>query len=232
MARSHKGGLGSLAATTDIYLRDATFAGYDPSYILRQLLERGPMSWVAVRFLEHQDKEAFRSITVAGQTALVRDLGLSPLQLESLWGACSAAGTLAQTAVAAVFYGGGTPRERLGEVLEGMARGGRDACVCRATGGTCREPGRGSCLWCPHSLLAPALATEVMKEYVGLQEKLHALEEGPNRKRLEAILEDGCLPVVRGLQEMAGGKCPAVRRIIREAALMVREMEDNKDKRK
>ena len=52
LARSHKGGIGSLAKTTEIYLKDANFSGYSPEFIIREMFERGVFSFIPAILLE------------------------------------------------------------------------------------------------------------------------------------------------------------------------------------
>ena len=52
LARSHKGGIGSLPEITDIYLKDASFSGYRPEFILREMFERGIFGFIPAIMLE------------------------------------------------------------------------------------------------------------------------------------------------------------------------------------
>lgn len=52
LARSHKGGIGTLPEITDVYLKDANFTGYSPEFILREMFERGIFGFIPAILLE------------------------------------------------------------------------------------------------------------------------------------------------------------------------------------
>ncbi len=229
IARSHKGGYAALAGTTDIYLRDASFAGHAPDYIASQLFQRGPFSWVLVRLLEAMDKEGFLSLTVQGQTELLSRLGLSPFHVEALWKACDGASSAARGQVTALIRGRENFRESFLAALKEMgdSTAPQERCLSRATGGCCQNNGRASCEFCPYDLHAPALVGEVMKEYVRLNGRALSCGEGPERERLRSLLATGWGPILSGLGDLAraeGRDAPALKRLMKEAALLVRKM--------
>lgn len=52
LARSHKGGIGTLPEITDLYLKDAAFSGYSPEFILMEMFERGILGFIPAMMLE------------------------------------------------------------------------------------------------------------------------------------------------------------------------------------
>ena len=206
MARSHKGGLRLLPATTDIYLRDANFTGLSPGYVLFQLFERGVFGWVPVLLLETYRKKDFRSITVRAQTDLIRSLCLTPLQMERLSEACAEAETQARAAVSALFAAPGGPDRKLREALSRLSAGRAPAkqegllCLQAAAGLPCPRRESASCMGCGSSVPTAAFVHSLMGEYVLLCGKARTMDAGPEKDRLTAIATKGVMPVLMQLR--------------------------------
>lgn len=91
LARSHKGSYGSYAETTATYLRDAKFSGLTPEYVARELFERGVLSFIPAMLLHMVTEGQFEKISIGNQTMMIRQLGLSPREVEHVVTVCDAA---------------------------------------------------------------------------------------------------------------------------------------------
>jgi len=87
LARSHKSGIGTLAKTTEIYLKDAKFRGYSPEFIIREMFERGVFSFIPAILLDMYADAEYKRLPVKAQTKLIGEIGLAAQQIEWMTGA-------------------------------------------------------------------------------------------------------------------------------------------------
>ena len=212
-ARCHKGGLGRISDVTDIYLRDQTFTGYRPDYILFHMFCRGICGFVPVLLMEKYDEKAFRSLSVQGQTDLIQAIGLSAWQIEEITQISRRALRKAECAVAEVLRG--TPadasdrdslKRRVSSILLKAASGGANAkdprlyCLRIAAGQDCPFPDRSSCIGCGYEIYTKALMQSAVTEFMRLKKRMDASgEEEALRCRHLAI--EGILPVMQEILE-------------------------------
>lgn len=206
LARSHKGGIGSLPEITDIYLKDASFTGYTPEFILREMFERGIFGFIPVMLLEAYRGEEFRKLGVSRQTQLVREFGLTAAEVEGIAEAAGHSLAKAGTAVEELVSGDGDPRERVYRVLRNVAAGFVPAkqdgmlCLRLASGHACSCTGSGCCLGCGYEIYTKAAFHLLVQEYTLLIQKRN-LSAGRQRKRYSALIENGVLPAVEQMLE-------------------------------
>ena len=199
LARSHKGGIGSLPETTDVYLRDENFSGYKPEFILREMFERGIFGFIPVMLLRSYDEENFLKLDVHSQTQLIKQIGLDGYQLERITDTVDQALVRVKECTAAYVlnhYVSGA-REAAGGLLEKLvaecapAKQPEFFCLRIAAGDKCACPDRGSCLGCGYEIYTKASLHIVAKEFRRLykaKEDAHGLEEERCRKLLEKVL--------------------------------------------
>lgn len=200
LARSHKGGVGTLAETTATYLRDQNFTGHTPEFIAREMFERGIFGFVPVLMLEAYKKAGFRELGVRRQTELIRLVGLEPEQIERVARAIAEAMGKASRSIKEIFRAD-VPTTALKEALRKIAAGSAPAkqegllCARIATGHGCHAPDRASCLGCGCEVYTQGMLHILMSEYRGILLKKKGAPP-MERKRLEALALDGILPVI------------------------------------
>lgn len=195
LARSHKGGIGTLPEITDLYLKDAAFSGYSPEFILMEMFERGILGFIPAMMLEKYSGEAYRKLSVTQQTKLIRILGMEAYQLEGISYTVRRAMTKAQEIVL------GMTMEEIPTVLQklasGYAPGKQDEmlCVRTAAGFGCCDPCRSSCIGCGYEVYTKAAFHLLIKEFVRISKKRDSAT-GAERERYKMLLEKGLLPVI------------------------------------
>lgn len=195
LARSHKGGIGTLPEITDLYLKDAAFSGYSPEFILMEMFERGILGFIPAMMLEKYSGEAYRKLSVTQQTKLIRILGMDAYQLEGISYTVRRAMTKAQEIVL------GMTMEEIPTVLQklasGYAPGKQDEmlCVRTAAGFGCCDPCRSSCIGCGYEVYTKAAFHLLIKEFVRISKKRDSAT-GAERDRYKMLLEKGLLPVI------------------------------------
>lgn len=199
LARSHKGGIGTLPEITDIYLRDANFTGYSPEFILREMFERGIFGFIPAMLLEMYQGEAYRKLDVCRQTELIRAVGLSAWQIEMVASAVSVSFTKAETIVRELMNGGN--RESLGRTLQRIAAGAAPGkqegmlCVRVAAGYSCDHAVRSCCIGCGSEIYTKSATYLLMKEYVRLSRERQS-KKGMESEKDRLILEHTVVPAI------------------------------------
>ena len=202
LARSHKGGIGTIPEATDIYLRDASFTGCTPGYVIRHMFERGTFGFTAVLLLEGYDRKAFRALSVRGQTELIRGIGLSALEIEEAAKAADAALGRAAQAVSAFYSVCGNDPDAAFGALKKLAFGAAPSkteglqCLAMACRRPCPSPERSSCAGCGHEVYSRAFLHVVMKEYVSLCRRQAMAPTQEERERTSLLIRQGVLPVI------------------------------------
>ncbi len=203
LARSHKGGIGSLPETTDVYLRDENFSGYKPEFILREMFERGIFGFIPVMLLRSYDEENFLKLDVHSQTQLIKKIGLDGYQLECITDRVDRALVRVKecTAVYVLNHYVSGDREAIGGLLEKLvaecapAKEPEYFCLRIAAGDKCACPDRGSCLGCGYEIYTKASLHIVAKEFRRLYKAKEAAE-GFEKTRRRNLLEKVLVPAI------------------------------------
>lgn len=199
LARSHKGGIGTLPEITDVYLKDANFTGYSPEFILREMFERGIFGFIPAILLEMYQGEAYRELGVSGQTELIRAVGLSAWQIEKITSAVSASFKKAEEVVEGLFRKG--DREILAQSLQKIAAGAAPgkqegmSCVRAAAGYPCDRAARSCCIGCGCEIYTKSATHLLVREYVRMNgERLS--KTGAEAEKSRMILEHTVVPAI------------------------------------
>lgn len=193
LARSHKGGIGTLPDITEIYLKDAAFSGYTPEFIAREMFERGVFGFIPHILLEAYAGEGYRKLNVGSQTELIRQIGISPSGIEKLAGLADRSFMLAKESVAALVDG----REKLFSVLQRIAAGaaaGKDKgslCLMTACGYSCQRPESAACIGCRYEIFTKAVMHHLVKEYIRMRGKFADADGW----RYKEIIKSAVLPM-------------------------------------
>ena len=206
LARSHKGGIGSLPETTDIYLKDANFNGYKPEFIIREMFERGVFSFIPAVLLEIYAGKSYNALPVKSQTKLIGEIGLSAYQIEWLVDAVENALNKSRVIVNSILQNPGSVNKKVGDILQNIASGnapGRQSeylCLMTAAGFSCHYPDRDSCIGCGYEIYTKTAIHTLMGEYI----RLTVLSKSTNKTdawRYEKMLKQAVMPAIA---EMVG----------------------------
>jgi len=206
LARSHKSGIGSLAETTDIYLKDAKFGGYRPEFIIREMFERGICSFIPAVLLEMYAGNKYKLLPIRSQTMLITKLGLAAHQIEWMVDTAERVLVKSRAAVNSILQNPDRTPENIGDILQNIASGnapgrqGECLCLMTAAGFPCPYPDRDSCIGCGYEIYTKAAMHTLMSEYVRLA-GLKRTADKSDSWRYGKILEQAVLPAI---SEMLG----------------------------
>ena len=201
LARSHKSGLGRLAETTEIYLKDARFSGYSPKFIIHQMFERGIFSFIPAALLEIYIGTEYAKLPIAGQTKLIGELGLTAYQIEWLAETTERAMVRSRNTVADVIKNPAAIKESVGSMLQNIASGSAPGkqdgflCLMTAAGRSCSFAGRGGCIGCGYEVLTKTAMYTLMREYARLNDCIKN-SGGSDALRYTKIIEQAIIPAV------------------------------------
>ena len=201
LARSHKGTLGSLPATTDIYLRDANFSGYRPEFIAREMFERGVFSFIPTLMLEMYAQQDYLKLSPTAQTKLIAEIGVTAYGLENMTKTVELALSRAQRAISEIMRRPeairGTVADILQNIAAGNAQGKQDGCLCLmvASGFNCVDFERNCCIGCGYEIYTRTILYQLMKEYTRLLELKKVSAEG-DANRFTKILKEAVMPTI------------------------------------
>ena len=201
LARSHKGGIGSLPEITDIYLKDANFTGYKSEFIAREMFERGIFSFIPAILLEIYEGHKYKSLSVDTQTKLIKTLGLSAQSIEYLAHVTESALAKSRRVIAELFSETISINSKVFKVLQNVAAGNapgkQDGCLClmTAAGYRCPHSERNSCIGCGYEIFTKSVMHSLMQEYVRISE-LRKKSGDVDSQRYRNILEQAILPAI------------------------------------
>jgi hypothetical protein len=201
LARSHKSGVGTLAATTDIYLKDARFAGYTPEFIICEMFERGVFSFIPAVLLSAYAGEQYFQLPVRAQTTLIKQLRITAPEIEKVAEFIEQALERSRRAVNDMLSADNSITANVFTALQNIASGNAPSkqdeylCLMSAAGRICPAPDRGCCLGCGYEIYTKSAMHTLMKEYVRLSSARLTAEHNEN-VRLAKILETAVLPAV------------------------------------
>lgn len=201
LARCHKGGIGKLPEITDVYLRDATFTGYSPEFILREMFERGIFGFLPALLLETYAGKDYLRLDVSAQTQLIKAIGLEAYQLENIVDTVMYSFQRASKIVRGLLLDQCREPKRLESLLQSIASGAAPSkqseflCLRTAAGYPCSFPERRSCIGCGYEIYTKSAVHLLMKEYVR-QSRRKAQTDESNAKRITTIMEKGMIPAI------------------------------------
>lgn len=199
LARSHKSGIGTLSQITDIYLKDANFAGYTPEFIAHEMFERGVFSFIPAILLEMYAGDNYKALPMGVQTKLIGVLGLSAQQIERTAEAVEVSLSRSKRVVADFFSGIPDIQANVFRVLQNIASGNAPGkqyeYLCLMTAATRRCPylDRSGCAGCGYEILTKAAMQSLMREYVRIS-ALRATASGIDNNRYGKLLENAVFP--------------------------------------
>lgn len=205
LARSHKGGIGTLPKTTDVYLKDAKFSGYSPEFIIREMFERGIFSFIPAVLLEMITDRQYIKLSVGEQTILVKELGLEANQVEKIVSSVNRGLIKSEKMVKSLLLKKESAYEALQNIATGNAPGRCDEYLCMLTAinKKCEYPDRDNCLGCGYEIYTKSTVQTLMKEYVYLMGLKRKTSDKIEASRYSRILEQTILPTIAEIVEAA-----------------------------
>lgn len=194
LARSHKGGLGTLPDVTDIYLRDAAFSGYRPEFIAREMFERGVFGFIPHLLLEVYAGSEYTGLPIPDQTSLIREIGIRPSGIEGIVRICETSLAKAKETVSDILSSGMDIAAIVQEIASGRAVSKQEGCLCAMTGGgfPCAFPERPACVGCRYEIHTKSILHHLSSEYA----RMRNLSGGPDGWRYRAMVREAVLPVI------------------------------------
>ena len=185
LARSHKGGIDTLALATSNYLCDSTFTGYSAEFIAREMFERGVFGFIPHILLQIYDADRYGHIGIGAQTKMIQSLGISAADIETLARMSAFLLKKAESTVSEAVSG----RKGIAAVLQNISTGAAFSktdgiyCLMTACGRACPFPERSSCLSCVYEIYTKSILQHMSGEYARLISK-SAGHDGWRYKRI------------------------------------------------
>jgi hypothetical protein len=201
LARSHKGGYGSLPETTDIYLRDAKFSGYRPEFIAREMFERGVFSFIPSLMMEMYAKDNYTELPVPVQTKILAEIGIEASGLEVLTKTVEQSLIKARSAIMEVMKRPEDIRGSIADILQNIASGNAPGkqdgflCLMTASGSTCIDALRSCCIGCGYEIYTKTILHCLSKEYKRLLVAKNKAEPA-EAARCAKILKEAVMPAI------------------------------------
>jgi len=201
LARSHKGGFGSLPKTTDIYLKDAKFSGYRPEFIAREMFERGVFSFIPSLMMEMYANEAYTELPVSVQTKVLAEIGVEASGLEGLAKSVEYSLIKARHAVTEIMKRPEDIRGSISDILQNIASGNAPGkqegflCLMTASGFTCADTRRSCCIGCGYEIYTKTILHSLSKEYARLRAVKNNADPA-EAVRCTKILKEAVMPAI------------------------------------
>lgn len=207
LARSHKGGIGTLPEMTEVYLKDAEFTGYSTEFIAREMFERGVFGFIPYLLLKMYGGKEYAKLPIPAQTELIKTLGMMPAGIEGVIRMVDESLIKAEASIRAVLSSKGSVAEILQQIATGAASGKQKGCLClmMAAGFTCRKPERKACMGCRFEIYTKSTMHLLVKEYVKLSSKQKSETDG---WRYQMMLKEGVLPALAEILASVKGLYP------------------------
>lgn len=213
LARSHKGGYNSFASTTAEYLKDANFSGLSVDFVSRELFERGILSSVVSMLLKIITGGDYSTYSPKEQTAMIRNIDISPSQAEALIKVSESAKKRAEMVVNKVLAisDGGHDEYLILTMLHRLACGEAPArdedvyCICKSLTGRCFYRDKRPCqLGCEYEIGTKASAYHLMEEYHRLEKLSRTTSDEQERKKYLSIITGCILPLINDMLNCMG----------------------------
>ena len=194
LARSHRGGIGTLPDITEVYLKDAAFSGYTPEFIAREMFERGVFGFVPHLLLETLEGNNYKGLSVEEKTALIKEIGITPSGIEELVRLNDRSLMQAREIVKSVVTGKEEIPVILQRIASGNAVGKQDGVLClmMACGYTCCYPENSACVGCRYEIHTKSMMHHMVGEYSRMR-RLCVEKDGWRYKKL---IEKSVLPPI------------------------------------
>lgn len=208
LARSHKGSYNKFAETTEIYLKDSNFSGLTPEFVARELFERGVCSFVPYILLSIIEKDDFSKLSVTKQTHLIKDLGMSPGEIENIITIFEKSKKIAINIINQIIN---TEKDDFHEKIlaiihnigSGAAASKQDNvnCLLTAMNKACIDPDRKLCIKCDYSILTKSILFTITAEFKRLKNLIETSNDQRMKNKYKAIIVNIILPTLEEMLE-------------------------------
>lgn len=200
LARSHKGSFGDFAKTTSIYLKDAKMNGYTPEFVAKELFERGVLSLVPTMLLKMVAGESFNKLSVESQTKMIKELGLSPIEIETSVSVMQK-NVKQSTEIVKSLYQQHSETDVLNilhRIGNGEAVSKSDNCMCLMTAmrKTCPFIGKQNCIGCEYEISTKTTMFLMVREINRLQVEYKVSKNTIEKEKYKSIATDIIAPCV------------------------------------
>lgn len=195
-ARSHKGGYGRFATTTFEYLKDLQMARLKPEDVAFELLERGVLSFMASTLLNMITGEEFSHQSVKTQTAVIKELDLSPLEIETIVATLDDSKTQATNIVKELISSDIDILTVLHRIGNGEAVSKETGCMCiiTALGKMCPYHTKRQCIGCKYEISTKSTLYLLISEYNRLKCLYDNCTNDLEKKKYKSLLTDTVIP--------------------------------------
>ena len=203
LARSHKGAYGDFAKSTSIYLRDAKMSGYTPEFVAKELFERGVLSMIPSMLLKMIAGEDFENLSIKNQTKAIKNLGLSPQEVEVSVSVMQKNINKSIRIVKDLYLS--NSREEIVNILhrigngEAAAKTDRCMCIVTAEGKACPYQGRTNCIGCGYEICTKTTMLLILKEIQRLKAAYAAAPNGFEKEKIKAMISEVIIPAMEGI---------------------------------
>ncbi len=161
--RSHKVGYGEYSPTTDIYLRDANFAGASAEYVVSQMYARGVCSFYVDALLK-QVYPAYQALSINGKTQAIQAVGIHVCGISNIVDTVTRATEAAIDTVRELVADATSATHALEAIALGCAHGKdmNTQCIAKAAGTGCQNPARANCFGCRYEIKSRALLLQYL----------------------------------------------------------------------
>lgn len=212
MARSHKSGPQGFAETTAVYLKDFGLGIISPRQTARELFDRGILSCLPSMLLDLVTDGAYKRLDFSQQAGMLKELGLSPLEVESLMEMFLTARERSRAALKEAMSACG-PEERPAAVAKALARiAGYHApgkqpdilCLMSAMERTCPDSLATNCLLCPFRIDTRAALYQAAGELHRLLRLSKQAVTAGERKKYVLLARHCLLPILQLAADIVG----------------------------
>lgn len=200
LARSHKGSYGDFAKTTYIYLKDAKLSGLTPEFVARELFERGVLSFVPSMLLKMVSGGAFNKLSVTNQTKLIRELDMTPAEIETAVRTANVSMKRAVKTAKQIYSATDTETtlKALHRIGNGAAVSKMDECEClmSAFGRLCPYADKHNCMDCEYEISTKSTMFLMVSEYNRLMHLYHTADDVLEKEKNKYMLQEMVLPAM------------------------------------
>lgn len=200
LARSHKASYGKFASTAATYLRDEALNGMTPEFVAFELFERGVLSFIPSLLLNMTTGGEYKKLEIPSQTKLVKELGLSPKEIEDVVSVVNTATRKAQKAIIQSIDEEIPLLEVLHNIGSGMAASKQHECLCllTATYKVCPYEDR-QCVGCDFEISTKSTIFLMANEYKRIANLYQTVNNEAEKKKFELFIKDIIIPKLEEL---------------------------------
>lgn len=196
LARSHKGSYGEFATTTFEYLKDAKFSGLTPEFVAFELLERGVLSFIPSMLLKIITEEEYSKLPVQKQTALIKELALTPKEVESIVSVVDKGQRQASVVVKEIITEGTDILTALHKIGSGEAFSKQpdSLCLLSAVNKLCPFATKRQCVGCKYEISTKSTMYLMISEFNRIRVLYQKTKDEHEKEKFKKLLTSVIIP--------------------------------------